>query len=132
MSGTKDQTRQEEFKRATAGALRAIARNAEVQVAYQPGPSGVSGKRARLPLPTRSLPPAEMARLRGAADAIALRLRHHDEAAHAARTPARREAKEVFDALEQARVEVVGSQPHARRRRQSPRPPRRDLRGRGL
>jgi cobaltochelatase CobT len=110
MSGTKDQTRQEEFKRATAGALRAIARNAEVQVAYQPGPSGLAGKRARLPLPTRSLPPAEMARLRGAADAIALRLRHHDEAAHAARTPQRREAKEVFDALEQARVEVVGSQ----------------------
>jgi cobaltochelatase CobT len=109
MSGTKDQTRQEEFKRATAGALRAIARNAEVQVTYQPGPSGIAGKRARLPLPTRSLPPAEMARLRGASDAIALRLRHHDEAAHAARTPPRREAKEVFDALEQARVEVVGS-----------------------
>ncbi len=110
MSGSKDQTRQEEFKRATAGALRAIARNAEVQVAYQPGPSGLAGKRARLPLPTRSLPPAEMARLRGAADAIALRLRHHDEAAHAARTPQQREAREVFDALEQARVEVVGSQ----------------------
>ncbi|MXP65380.1 cobaltochelatase subunit CobT [Roseomonas sp. M0104] len=109
MSGNKDQTRQEEFKRATAGTLRAIARNAEVQVAYQPGPSGLAGKRARLPMPTRALPPAEMARLRGAADAIALRLRHHDEAAHAARTPARREAKEVFDALEQARVEVVGS-----------------------
>ncbi|MDJ0386618.1 cobaltochelatase subunit CobT [Roseomonas sp. E05] len=109
MSGNKDQTRQEEFKRATAGTLRAIARNAEVQVAYQPGPSGLAGKRARLPMPTRALPPAEMARLRGAADSIALRLRHHDEAAHAARTPARREAKEVFDALEQARVEVVGS-----------------------
>jgi cobaltochelatase CobT len=109
MSGSKDLTRQEEFKRATAGALRAIAQTTEVQVAYQPGPSGLSGKRARLPLPTRALPPAEMARLRGAADAIALRLRHHDEASHAARTPARREAKEVFDALEQARVEVVGS-----------------------
>ena len=110
MSGSKDLTRQEEFKRATAGALRAMSQTTEVQVAFQPGPSGLSGKRARLPLPTRALPPAEMARLRGAADAIALRLRHHDEAAHAARTPARREAKEVFDALEQARVEVVGSQ----------------------
>ncbi|WP_419896215.1 cobaltochelatase subunit CobT [Roseomonas sp. USHLN139] len=109
MSGSKDLTRQEEFKRATAGTLRAMANSAEVQVAFQPGPSGLAGKRARLPLPTRALPPAEMARLRGAADAIALRLRHHDEAAHAARTPSRREAKEVFDALEQARVEVVGS-----------------------
>jgi cobaltochelatase CobT len=105
-----DLTRQEEFKRATAGALRAVAHvNAEVQVAFQPGPGGVSGKRVRLPLPTRTLPPAEMAKLRGAADSAALRLRHHSETVHAARVPARREAKEVFDALEDVRVEAVGS-----------------------
>jgi cobaltochelatase CobT len=104
-----DLTRQEEFKRATAGAVRAIAQQAEVQVAFQPGPAGVSGKRARLPLPTRSLPPAEMAKLRGAADAVALKLRHHDEAAHAARSPSRKEAREVFDALEDVRVQAVGS-----------------------
>ena len=111
MSGnSKDQTRQEEFKRATAGVLRAIAQVPEVQVAYQPGPSGLSGKRARLPLPTRTLPPAEMAKLRGAADAIALKLRHHDEGVHAARVPTRREAREVYDALEDVRVEVIGSQ----------------------
>ena len=108
MSGAKENTRTEEFKRATAGALRAIAQTADVQVAFQPGPSGVVGKRARLPLPTRALPPAEMAKLRGAADSVALRLRHHDDAVHAARSPGRREAKDVYDALEQARVEVVG------------------------
>ncbi|MFC0385779.1 cobaltochelatase subunit CobT [Muricoccus vinaceus] len=109
MSGSnKDTTRQEEFKRATAGTLRAMARSSDVQVAFQPGPSGLAGKRARLPLPTRALPPAEMAKLRGAADSVALKLRHHDEATHAARTPGRREAREVFDALEQARVEAVG------------------------
>src|SRR3954471_2189072 len=106
-----DLTRQEEFKRATAGTLRAMAHaNAEVQVAFQPGPGGVAGKRVRLPLPTRALPPAEMARLRGAADAAALRLRHHSDAIHASRMPARREAKEVYDALEDVRVEAIGSQ----------------------
>jgi cobaltochelatase CobT len=110
MTQSKDQTRQEEFKRATAGVLRAIAQQPEVQVAYQPGPSGLSGKRARLPLPTRALPPAEMAKLRGAADSIALKLRHHDEGVHAARVPTRREAREVYDALEDVRVEVIGSQ----------------------
>ncbi|GGC54198.1 cobaltochelatase subunit CobT [Siccirubricoccus deserti] len=110
MSGKQDLTRQEEFKRATAGTLRAIAHaNSEVQVAFQPGPGGVAGKRVRLPLPTRALPPAEMARLRGAADAAALRLRHHSEAVHAARLPSRREAKDVYDALEDVRVEAVGS-----------------------
>ncbi len=109
MSDKKDNTRSEEFKKATAGALRAVAGNAEIQVAYQPGPSGLAGKRARLPLPTRALPAAEMAKLRGAADSLALRVRHHDDNVHNARMPGRREAREVYDALEQARVEVIGS-----------------------
>jgi cobaltochelatase CobT len=111
MSGTssKDNTRAEEFKRATAGVLRALAEEPEVQVAFQPGPSGLSGKRARLPLPTRALPPAEMAKLRGASDSLALRLRHHDDSVHASRMPARREARDAYDALEQARVETLGS-----------------------
>ena len=110
MSNTKDTARSDDFKRATAGALRAMAQVAEVQVAFQPGPSGLVGKRARLPMPTRALPPAEMAKMRGAADSLALRLRHHDDAVHAARSPGRREAKDVYDALEQARVEVVGAE----------------------
>ena len=110
MSDRKDNTRAEEFKKATAGALRAVAGVADVQVAYQPGPSGLAGKRARLPMPTRALPPTEMARMRGAADALALRLKYHDDTIHNARIPARREAREAYDALEQARVEVVGSE----------------------
>jgi len=109
MSGSKDNSRTEDFKRATAGAVRAVAGSNEVQVAFQPGPSGLAGKRARLPLPTRALPASEVTRLRGVADSLALRLRHHDDTVHNARMPARREAKDVYDALEQARVEVVGA-----------------------
>jgi cobaltochelatase CobT len=109
MSASKDSPRSEEFKRATAAALRAMAENGEVQVAFQPGPSGLTGKRARLPLPTRALPPGEMVRLRGIADSLALRLRYHDDAIHAARMPAQRDARDAYDALEQARVEVVGA-----------------------
>ena len=109
MSAPKDSERAEEFKRATAGAIRAMAQQPDVQVAFQPGPSGLVGKRARLPMPTRALPAPEMARLRGAADSVALRLRHHDGAVHARSMPVQREAREVYDALEQARVEVVGS-----------------------
>jgi cobaltochelatase CobT len=110
VSGTKDgNERSEAFKRATAGAIRAMAGQPEVEVAFQAGPASVAGARARLPAPTRGLPPAEIARLRGAADAVALRIRHHDNAVHSARSPASREAREVYDALEQARVETVGS-----------------------
>ncbi len=110
MSGTKDgNERSEAFKRATAGAVRAMAGQPEVEVAFQAGPASVAGARARLPSPTRGLPPAEITRLRGAADAVALRLRHHDNGVHSARSPASREAREVYDALEQARVETLGS-----------------------
>ena len=108
MAKEPDATRQEEFKRATSGVLRAIAGLPEVEVAFQPGPAGLAGKRARLPLPTRALPAREVARLRGAADGIALKLRHHDDGTHNKRMPQRREAREVYDAVEQARVEVVG------------------------
>ncbi len=109
MTGGKDTGRIDEFKRATASTVRALAQEGDVQVAFQPGPPGLVGKRARLPMPTRGLPPAEAARLRGAADSLALRLRHHDDTVHSARSPAPREARAVYDALEQARVEVVGA-----------------------
>jgi cobaltochelatase CobT len=109
MSGNNDQNKAEEFKRSTASALRAIAQTPDVQVAYQPGPSGLSGKRARLPSPSRALSAPEMAKLRGAADSIALRLRYHDDAIHSARAPVTREARAAYDALEQARVEIVGA-----------------------
>ena len=101
--------RAEEFKRATAGVLRAMAEQPDVQITFQPGPSGLAGKRARLPMPSRNLPVSEIAKLRGASDAMALRLRWHDDAVHDAHVPSQRDAREVYDALEQARVEVVGS-----------------------
>jgi cobaltochelatase CobT len=106
---TKDSTKSEEFKRATAGAVRALAQSGDVQVAFQPGPSGLAGKRARLPVPSRALPEPEMTRLRGTADSLALRLRHHDDTVHARSLPAERDGRTIYDALEQARIEVFGA-----------------------
>jgi cobaltochelatase CobT len=109
VSGTKDgNERSEAFKRATAGAIRAMAGEPDVEVAFQAGPASLAGVRARMPSPTRGLPAAEITRLRGAADAVALRIKHHDNSVHSARSPASREAREVYDALEQARVETIG------------------------
>jgi hypothetical protein len=73
------------------------------------GGRGSSGRGIRLPLPTRALPVAEMARLRGSVGRLALRLIHHDDAVHAAFMPVNREARDVHDALEQVRIEVLGS-----------------------
>ena len=67
-----DQGKAEDFKRAIANTLRAIANVPDIQVAYQPGASSLSGKRARLPAPSRALAAPEVLKLRGAADAIAV------------------------------------------------------------
>jgi cobaltochelatase CobT len=99
----------ESFKRATAATLRSIAERDDVTVSYAAEPPGLSGTKARLPLPPRDLPAESAAQIRGAADAIALRLRHHDPEIHARRAPAGEPARAVFEAVEQARIEAVGS-----------------------
>ena len=110
MSGKNDQGRAEDFKRATANAVRAMAHVPDAQVTYAPGPAGVAGNRVRLPSPSRALPPSETAKLRGAADATALRMRYHDDALHSARQPATREARDAYDALERTRIEIAGAE----------------------
>jgi cobaltochelatase CobT len=97
------------FKRATATTLRAIAEDDEVNVTFGPEPAGLSGRRVRLPNPARDLPAEEVAQLRGAADSLALRLRYHDDAVHAKRAPGGPLARAIFESLEQARVEALGS-----------------------
>jgi len=97
------------FKRATASTLRAIAERDDLTIGFGPEPPGLSGSRVKLPNPARDLPPEEAAQLRGAADAMALRLRYHDDAVHSKRVPGSPLARAVFDALEQARVEALGA-----------------------
>ena len=62
-----------------------------------------------MPSPGPSLEPRLVAEARGAADALALRLRHHDARLHASHVPLDAEARAVFDALETARVEALGA-----------------------
>lgn len=99
----------EPFKRALTHAARSLAEQPDLEVVFSAEPSGVYGKRAVLPHPPRDLAPAEAARIRGLADRIALRLSHHDEAAHMRARPASPVGAAVFDALEQARIEASGA-----------------------
>jgi cobaltochelatase CobT len=67
------------------------------------------GKNFRVPMPGRSLPPEQVAEARGFADSMALRLRHHNDTLHMANRPREAMAGAVFDAVETARVEAIGS-----------------------
>ncbi|HPE31975.1 MAG TPA: cobaltochelatase subunit CobT [Parvularculaceae bacterium] len=99
----------EDFKRALIQTTRALSSQQDIEVAFGGDHAQVSGKRARIPLPARVLDPASAAIARGEADAAALRLAHHDDAAHARLAPKGAEAQSVFDALENTRCEAIGA-----------------------
>ena len=97
------------LRRVLAGAARAIARDPEVDVVFATETVPASGKTARVPSPGPGLEPKLVAEARGAADSVALRLRHHDAKLHARVAPIDIDARAVFDALETARVEALGA-----------------------
>ncbi|MES2903490.1 MAG: cobaltochelatase subunit CobT [Pseudomonadota bacterium] len=97
------------FRTALASATRAIARDSAADVVYAGDVAGTTGRIARVVSPGAGLEPRLVAEARGAADSTALRLRFHDSSVHAAMSPGDAEARAVFDALETARVEALGS-----------------------
>ena len=99
----------EPFKRAVTSCLRAIAKKAELEVSFAAERPGLVGGKVRLPEPPRKLTRAEAAIVRGNADAVALKLACHDPAVHRRLVPGGQQARAVFDAVEQARVEAIGS-----------------------
>mgnify|MGYP003624300096 FL=1 len=98
------------FLRGTAATFRALAGRNDLEVGFvKGGRAGGYGEHVRLPMPKQALPKDEVADLRGIADGWALKLRHHDIALHARRMPETADAQAVYDALETARCEAVGS-----------------------
>ena len=111
--GAKADAPNEPFKRALASCTRALARQPELEIAYSADkPSlitGPEGAKARLPEPPRKANPREAAIIRGLADSFALRLACHSDAIHRRHAPQSPPARALFDAVEQARVEAIGS-----------------------
>ena len=105
------------FRRAVASATRALARERALNVVFRtedsearhtPNPSAT--KRVVIPVPKTALRSREIARIRGSADAAALRLRYHDPKEHASKRPTGDPARTIFDVMEQARVEAIGAE----------------------
>ena len=98
------------FKRAVTQTTRSIAADSAVEVVFTNEPPGLTGKTARLPEPSRVPTRAEIAVIRGHADAAALSIACHDADLHENLAPPGGEARDVFEAIEQARVEAIGAQ----------------------
>lgn len=117
MAGAGDNTRErrqppldtEPFKRAVTACMRAIAGSNEFEVGFSNDRPALTGNRARLPdLPKR--PTAnDIAVTRGVGDSMALRRARHNPRIHAVLAPEGKQARAIFDAVEQARVEAIGA-----------------------
>lgn len=99
----------EQFKLVLTGTARALAHEPEVELAFTADAPSQAGKNFKVPMPGRLLPPDQVAEARGFADSFALKLKHHDPARHAALRPSEVIAGAAFDAVENARVEALGS-----------------------
>ncbi len=107
--GDKREAPNEPLKRSIAGAMRALARQPDLEVTYASDRPILTSGKARLPEPPRKLSPEDIAIVRGHADSMALRLACHDAAIHRRNAPQGQAARAMFDAVEQARVEAIGS-----------------------
>jgi cobaltochelatase CobT len=99
----------EPLKRAVTSCLKAIARQPELEVVFAADKPALAGTRARLPEPPRKLTAGDVSVLRGHADSMALRLACHDAGIHRKLMPDGDAARAVYEAVEQARVEAIGS-----------------------
>jgi len=103
----------EKFRNVLGGATRALSGERETELSFTGEAPRQDGRSVKVPTPSRSLPAEEVAEARGFADSFALRMRHHDNAMHLKAAPKEPVARAVFDAVETARVEALGSRGYA-------------------
>ena len=99
----------EPVKRVVTLTMRAIARNPDLEVVFASEQTKLVGNQARLTEPPRGLNTHDLAVTRGQGDSLAWRNACHDTEIHQKMMPASDHAKNVFDAIEQARCDSLGS-----------------------
>ncbi len=99
----------EDFRQAVAASMRALGHAPTMELAYTADKPGCFGDQARVPQPARALPPEQVAEVRGWADSFALKRRFHDPKLHGQEQPEAGLAREIWNAVEQARFEALGA-----------------------
>lgn len=105
----KNGTDMDAFKRAMTVCVRAIAGDNEMEVAFAKDRPALAGNRARLPDLPKKPSKTDIAVTRGLGDSMALKRALHDMRIHSRLAPEGKQARAIFDAVEQARCEAVGS-----------------------
>ena len=97
------------FKKALAEATKVMADDPDLSVTYTVDPPGLSGDSVRLPQVSRRMTRDEVLQARGAADAYALRHKFHDPATFNRYSPDGQMARDLYEAMEEARCEAMGA-----------------------
>ncbi|RIJ31849.1 cobaltochelatase subunit CobT [Henriciella algicola] len=105
----KDDTPYELFKQALATTAKAMSQTRDVETSFVSEAGRTEENRLVLQAPPRELSKEQAARARGEADALSLRMAHHDAAAHMAERPSGEMARQVYEAAERARIESIGA-----------------------
>ena len=105
----KNGTETDAFKRAVSICVRALSGDREMEVSFSKEKPSLVGSRARLPEPPRKPTATDLGVTRGLGDSMALRRACHDTRIHTRLAPEGKQARAIFDAVEQARVEAIGS-----------------------
>ncbi|KUM25297.1 cobalt chelatase [Mesorhizobium loti] len=117
MAGPGDNTRNkpkngseaDSFKRAVTVCMRAVAGDKDLEVGFAKDRPALAGNRARLPELPKKAYRNDIAITRGIGDSMALKRACHDQRIHTKLAPEGKLARAIFDAVEQARVEAIGS-----------------------
>lgn len=97
------------FKKALAEATKVMADDPELSVTYTVDPPGLSSDSVRLPQVSRRMTRDEVLLARGTADAYALRHKFHDPATFNRYSPDGQMARDLYEAMEEARCEAMGA-----------------------
>ncbi|RVC40268.1 cobaltochelatase subunit CobT [Mesorhizobium sp. M4A.F.Ca.ET.090.04.2.1] len=89
--------------------MRAIAGDKDLEVGFAKDRPALAGSRARLPELPKKASKADIAITRGLGDSMALKRACHDQRIHNKLAPEGKLARSIYDAVEQARVEAIGS-----------------------
>jgi cobaltochelatase CobT len=99
----------EPVKQALANCVRAVAGEGDLEVTFSGDRPGMTTDQVRLPDMGKKMTRRQLAVTRGLGDSMALRKACHDAKIHNKLAPEGDNARAIFDAVEQARVEAIGA-----------------------
>ena len=95
-------------KKSISETTRAISGNETLKIKFSADPSGDYGDVIKLPQISKEPTEAELFKVRGIADSLALQARFKDEETFSKYDPSGEQAKEIYNELEIARCELLG------------------------